>query len=168
MSASVRLIRSQESDFAQLSIPINRGLGNYGSLNFTYRHEYLKTNEQISMTNLFQFYHIYRQGAERQIFTRLDMFCGDRGGCVANRFDTNWIENIGNWQNDLTVSFQPTLINEVLTYQFNPQNQVKVGVYKVLDSFLFVPIIDEGARSDAGDVRGNLCMKIELMEKRFL
>ena len=96
------------------------------------------------------------------------MFCGDRGGCVANRFDTNWIENIGNWQNDLTVSFQPTLINEVLTYQFNPQNQVKVGVYKVLDSFPFLyPIIDEGARSDAGDVRGNLMYENRINGKTF-
>ncbi len=167
-SLSLRLIRSEDSDFAQISIPLNRGLGNFGSLNFTYRHEYLKTNEKISMTNLFQFYHIYRKGAGRQIFTRLDLFCGDKGGCVTNRFDTNWIENIGNWQNDLTVSFQPTLINEVLTYQFNPQNQVKVGVYKVLDSFPFLyPIIEEGARSDAGEVRGNLMYENRINGKSF-
>ncbi len=167
-SLSLRLIRSEDSDFAQISIPLNRGLGDFGSINFTYKHEYLKTSDKISMSNFFQFYHIYRKGSGRQIFTRLDLFCGDSGPCVTNRFDTNWIENIGNWQNDLTISFQPTLINEVLTYQFNPQNQIKVGVYKVLDSFPFLyPIIEEGARSDAGEVRGNLMYENRINGETF-
>ena len=75
---------------------------------------------------------------------------------------------LSNWQNDLTVSFQPTLINEVLTYQFNPQNQVRLVFIKfsIASRFLY-PIIDEGARSDAGDVRGNLMYENRINGKTF-
>ena len=168
VSVSLRLIKSENSDFAQISIPLNRGLGDFGSLNFTYRHEYMKSNNVISMSNMFQFYHIFRSGAERQIFTRLDAFCPNDGKCFANRFDTNWIENFGDWQNDLTISLQPTLINEILTYQFNPMNQVKIGVYKVLNSPQFMEaIIAEDSKSADGPVRGNLMYENRINGKSF-
>ena len=55
VSLSLRLRRSSTSDYMQVLIPFNRSFGAFGSLNFTYRNEYLKVENVVASSNYFQF-----------------------------------------------------------------------------------------------------------------